>query len=82
MSTQQECVSTPLAGDSERRLQARLEQFDLWATTADKAEDGWESDFPEWLALTHEAEQIMAQEHPSNHALRLLGRCFIFNRAG
>ncbi len=76
MITQEGRTSSPPARDTERRLQARLEQFDLWANTADKRESDWESDFPEWREIVLEAVQVMAQEHPSKHALLLLGRCW------
>ncbi len=82
MITQQERTSSPPARDAERRLQARLEQFDVWANTADKRDSDWESDFPKWRELTQEAEKLMAQEHPSEHTLLLLGRCWSITNEG
>ena len=76
MMTQQERTPSLPARDAELRLEERLEQFDLWAITADKAEDGWESGFPKWHELAQEAEHLMAQEHPTKRALLLLGRCW------
>ena len=76
MITQQERTSSPPAPDAEWRLQEWLDQFDLWANTADKRDSDWESDFPEWRELVLEAAQVMTGERPSEHALLLLGRCW------
>lgn len=62
--------------EAERKLKKRLQQFDLWAASADRSSAGWEGYFPHWLELVREAEEVMAGEHQSDLALSLLGRCW------
>jgi len=69
-------TSSPPTREAERWLGKRLTQFDLWAITADRTEDGWESDFPEWRELMQEAEQVMAAGTQDSSSLLLLGRCW------
>lgn len=76
MTTQEGRTSSSPAREAVRRLGEQLKQFDLWAATADRAEDGWESDFPEWRELMQEAEQVMAAETQDSYSLILLARCW------
>lgn len=82
MITQEGRISSPPAREAVRELEERLKQFDLWAATADRAEDGWESDFPEWGELIQVAEQVMAVETQDSHTLLLLGRCWAISEEG
>ena len=76
MITQEGRTSSQHNLEAERRLESLLQQYDLWAAEADRSEDGWESDFPQWKELIQNAEQVMAQSHLSEHALFLMGRCW------
>ncbi len=60
----------------EARLEEWLQQFDLWAASADRSDNGWEGYFPHWPELIQEAEQVMAGEHQSERGRLLLGRCW------
>lgn len=61
---------------AERHLEELLQQFDLWAVSADRSDAGWESDFPQWTEMIRDAERLMSQELLSHHVLPLLGRCW------
>jgi hypothetical protein len=76
MIMQEGRISSQPGHEAERQLERRLEQFDLWAATAERFEDGWQSDFPQWPELIRESEQVMAGVKQSEHALFLLGRCW------
>ena len=76
MTIQAERTSSRLGREAERHLEELLQHFDLWATSADRSDAGWESDFPQWPDLMRGAERLMAQEHQSEAALSLLGRCW------
>lgn len=76
MTMQAEHTSSRLGREAERHLEELLQQFDLWAASASRSEDGWEGNFPQWLDLTQEAERVMSQEHQTEAALSLLGRCW------
>ncbi|MGI4788414.1 MAG: HEAT repeat domain-containing protein [Janthinobacterium lividum] len=76
MITQEGRISSPPAREAEQRLEELLEEFDLWAASADRSDAGWESDFPQWRELMRQAEQIMAVKTQNEHSLFLLGRCW------
>ena len=76
MITQVERTSSQPALETERQAEELLTKFDQWAASADRSDDGWESDFPQWRELMRQAEQVMTQEHPSDRALSALGRCW------
>ena len=76
MIVQTERPSFQPALEAERHVEALLTEFDRWAASADRQEDGWESDFPQWRELMRQAEQLMAQEHQSPATLFLLGHCW------
>ena len=76
MITQEGRTSSRLGREAERGLENLLQQFDLWAASADQSDDGWESDFPQWPELIRDAERAMAGEAQSEHVLSLIGRCW------
>ena len=76
MTVQTERTLSQPALEVERHIEALLTEFDRWAASADRQDDGWESDFPQWQELMQQAEQIMAQKQPSEQALFLLSRCW------
>lgn len=39
-------------------------RWQAWSVTADRSEQGWESDFPEWVALIAAAAQAMREPDP------------------
>ncbi len=62
--------------EAQRQLEERLEQFDLWAATTGRLEDGWQGYFPQCPELIRQAEQVMTRAKQSKHALFLLDRCW------
>ena len=76
MIMQTERTSSPPAHEAERQIEALLTEFDRWAASADRRDDGWESDFPQWRELMAQAGELMAQGHQSEQALFLLSRCW------
>ena len=76
MIVQTERTLSQPALEAERHVEALLTEFDHWASSADRRDDGWESDFPQWRELMQQAEQLMAQEHQNPATLFLLGRCW------
>lgn len=57
-------------------------EWENWAATADKAEDGWQSDFPAWDRLMAEASALMTQPPHSLDDLRYLEACWIISEEG
>lgn len=76
MITQEGRTSSQHDREAERQLEKRLQQFDAWAVSADRSDDGWEGYFPQWMEMMREAEQVMAGEHQGERILSLLGRCW------
>lgn len=70
------------APETGQRLDGLLQQFDVWAASADHSDDGWEYDFPQWKDLIQDAEQVMTQDYQSEHVLFLLERCWAISREG
>ncbi len=48
-----------------------LEAWNTWSAGADRSEDGWESDFPNWQALMDAARAAMLRGDPA-----FLDECF------
>jgi hypothetical protein len=76
MIMQEGRISSQQSLDVERQLESWLQQFDFWAATADRSEDGWESDFPQWQELMQATEKASITGHLSQHTLLMLGRCW------
>ena len=55
-------------------LRELIEAWDSWALIADKSENGWESDFPEWEELMDAAWRA-ACDPPEPSCLPLLEKC-------
>lgn len=64
------------------RLQELVEAWQAWAVTADRTEEGWQSDFPGWAALIEEAARTMCQGNVDALTLNLLAECWAASEEG
>jgi HEAT repeat protein len=60
----------------ETRFQQAVDEWKQWAATADRSENGWETDFPQWPALVEVASQAMTDAEASPRELELLSFCW------
>lgn len=51
-------------------------QWEAWASTAPREEDGWESDFPDWPALMSAASGCMSSDSLDPETLKRVERCW------
>jgi HEAT repeats len=51
-------------------------EWKQWSVTADRSEDGWESDFPQWQALIEAAIGMMTQDELAPQASAILAECW------
>jgi HEAT repeat protein len=51
-------------------LRGLLDRWELWAKSADQAEDGWQALFPEWRCLISAASKKMAAKELSESELK------------
>ena len=58
------------------RLAALTAGWRRWSLTADRSEDGWETDFPEWAALMAVAQTAMTEQPVSLETLAALAVCW------
>ena len=58
------------------RLTELVAAWRLWSVTADRSEDGWESDFPEWTTLMSAAKLAMTEPDPDRETLPALAACW------
>lgn len=56
-------------------LKELFQEWDDWSQTADRSEDGWQSDFPGWNELISLAERRMADE-PTPEEIEIIARCW------
>lgn len=64
------------------RFQELVEAWRAWALTADRSEEGWQSDFPGWSALIEEAARTMFQGTIDPLSLDLLAECWAASEEG
>jgi hypothetical protein len=53
-------------------LKNLLAKWSSWSETADKSENGWQSDFPEWQSLILTAEKLMEQSDLSEDEFQMV----------
>jgi hypothetical protein len=58
-------------------LRDLVQEWRRWATTANRNEEGWQSDFPQWTALLALARQSMCISQPDEETIRLLEECWV-----
>ena len=76
MITQTERTSSRQDRENVRQLEERLAQFDRWAVSANRSNDWWQEEFPNWRELILAAEEAMAREPENVALLPLLERCW------
>jgi HEAT repeat protein len=57
-------------------------EWQLWALHADKNEDGWQSDFPQWLELMNAAYEVIRLSDTSSQVLQVLELCWAISEEG
>lgn len=57
-------------------LDILVKQWSDWSTTADKSENGWESDFPRWRELINSAQAAMVSFPTGNVSLSSLAEAW------
>jgi len=60
----------------ENMLALLLREFNLWAETADRADAGWQGDFPKWRELISHANTLLTAPHVSEEELHSVGCCW------
>ena len=58
------------------RLASICKEWELWAEVANRREDGWESDFPQWRKLIDCASQLMCKENIDDECLSNIEFCW------
>lgn len=58
------------------------EEWESWASTADRSTEGWEAAFPEWDRLVSAAGECMKDSHCSEHCLELIKECWLMCEEG
>lgn len=57
-------------------MEQLLQQFAEWTVHEDQSETGWESEFPGWLPLLHEADKLIQQVPLSQKELDQIAECW------
>jgi hypothetical protein len=57
-------------------LPVLFREWKEWCVTADRSEDGWESDFPQWQALIETACHAMTQGAAPPETVAILAECW------
>jgi HEAT repeat protein len=65
-----------------KELRELVDAWKQWAITADRSEDGWQADFPEWAALVEAAGDAMSRGITDQSALDLLAECWQASEEG
>lgn len=65
-----------------RDLEMLCSDWEHWAATADRSEDGWQSDFPAWNELMESATAAMADSIASQERRRCLELCWAISEEG
>lgn len=58
------------------KLRDLLDDWNTWAETADRSEDGWETTFPKWKQILDLAKKIMLQPSFTDEELYLVETCW------
>lgn len=61
---------------THKRLTELCNKWKLWAATTNQYEEGWESDFEDWVALMEAAAAMMNQPNVSKHEFENLDLCW------
>jgi hypothetical protein len=59
-----------------QKLERLYAEWKTWSLSANKDEDGWESDFPMWSDLMSAASEAMGREDLSHEDLNVLAHCW------
>jgi HEAT repeat protein len=59
-----------------QKLERLYAEWKIWSLSANKDEDGWESDFPMWSDLMSAAMEAMGREDLSHEDLDVLAHCW------
>src|SRR5437660_1409881 len=60
----------------EEILTSLLRDWDSWSTEADKANDGWQSDYPRWTDLMNAAIEAMER---NNENISAIEKCWLLS---